>query len=67
MEDGQLVSFIVYALVVAGAYYHGYNHGLKVGAGRMYDYLFENAVKRGKFKFAKFKIEDNGTGKSPKV
>ena len=58
MSDQVFLQFLVYAIVVGGAWYHGWKQGIDTGAGRMYDYLFEKAVKRGKYKIAKFKIED---------
>ena len=58
MSDYIVLQFLVFAGIVAGAYYHGFKIGVSEGAGKMYDYLFEKAVKRGKYKIAKFKIED---------
>ena len=59
MTDTLFNQLIIYAIVVIGAYYHGYKIGITAGAGKMYDFLFEKAVRKGNYKIAKFKIEDD--------
>ena len=46
MSDQVFLQFLVYSIVVSGAWYHGWKQGIDAGAGRMYDYLllFQMAV-----------------------
>ena len=39
MSDYIVLQFLVFAGIVAGAYYHGFKIGVSEGAGNMYDYL----------------------------
>ena len=40
MSDQVFLQFLIYAIVVGGAWYHGWKQGIDAGAGKMYDYLF---------------------------
>ena len=44
MSDFEFITMVVYLGLVAGAWYHGHQVGIKLGAGEMYDFLY----KRGK-------------------
>ena len=39
MSDYIVLQFLVFAGIVAGAYYHGFKIGVSEGAGNMYDCL----------------------------
>ena len=47
MSDYIVLQFLVFAGIVAGAYYHGFKIGVSEGAGNMYDYLKDQG-KKGK-------------------
>ena len=47
MSDQVFLQFLVYSIVVGGAWYHGWKQGIDTGAGNMYDYL-KGRGKKGK-------------------
>tara|TARA_B100000609_G_scaffold15640_1_gene11619 strand:- start:2143 stop:2358 length:216 start_codon:yes stop_codon:yes gene_type:complete len=62
MTDLQFISMIVYLGLVGGAWYHGWHVGIKIGAGNMYDYLYDRGTKRGKYVHVRLESEPKDGG-----
>ena len=47
MTDFQFITMVVYLGLVGGAWYQGLYVGIKIGAGNMYDYLYDRGTNEG--------------------
>jgi len=62
MTDLQFITMLACSALVGGAWYHGWQVGIKLGASNMYDYLYDRGTKRGKYVHVRLENEPKDGG-----